>query len=101
MCAEKYRALILLSEANQAIDWTSINKKIIDRWSMSGLTYIKGKAFVRKTKNGRTWITAKNRKSEYDAFMVNMRDFWVTLRAGFSDYSEAKAHAEYLNLHCG
>lgn len=100
-CAEKYRALILLSESHQSIDWLSINNKIIARWSMSGLLYIKKKAFVRKTANGRTWITAKNRKLEYDVFMINMRDFWGTCRAGFSDYGEAKAHSEYLKLHCG
>ena len=95
-CAEKYRELILLSELGQQVDWPDVNHKILSRWSMSGLVHIKERAFLRRTENGRVWVTAKNRELEWDAFMVNVRDFWQFARVGFGSYQEAILHCENL-----
>lgn len=94
-CAEKYRELLLLSETGEKVDWEALNMKIRERWSISGLQYVKEKAWIRKTANGRTtWITAWNRHRELKVYMIGMRDFWASGRVGFSEYQDAINHVE-------
>ncbi len=99
MCAEKYRELSLFKEAHYPINWTSINQKIIERWSLSALDYIKRRAFVRKHNWGlskRVWITAKNKQLEYDIFRVSVSRFWESGRVGFETSEEAREHVDFL-----
>lgn len=94
-CADKYRELLLLSELGNTVDWEYINKFIIDRWSISGLTYIKNKAWMPPRKNNkRIYVTAKNMQLEWGVFLISINDFWSTFRVGFSDYESAMAHVE-------
>lgn len=93
---EKYRELLLEMEKGAKINFQPINEKIIARWSVSGLEYIKYNSFVRKAGKKRIWVTAKNTKFKFDAFLVSMSDFWATCRVGFDNYTDAKKHAEML-----
>ena len=99
-CAEKYRELRLLNEHHVTVDWKYINGKILQKWSSSGLEYIKKHSILRKSGNGRVWVTAVNGKTmKYDAFIISVKDFYDCMRVGFSSRDEAMRHADSLYNH--
>lgn len=99
----EYRKILIQNELGSSIDCRPVNEKIIERWSMSGLEYIKKNAWRKKHKeywrNDRTYVVAKNTKFEYDVFYISMRDFWMTGLVGFAEHSEALEHCANMIKH--